>query len=356
MHLLRRPLPYFLLLPLLAAVAIVTGVQTTARADSGYPAGTFGYDISYPQCPSNTPTGSFGFAIIGVNNGRPLTKNPCFAAQMRWAAKGTHAPQVYINSSSPPATFTTAACSATDAACRSYQFGRESARYAMNYVATQSVAVERYWLDVETMNTWSSDKVANAAVLRGMVEVLQGSGKIVGIYSNSYQFGLIAGNYTPGLDTWIPRPEAKRETAAEYCRSTSSFGGGRLVMIQLWYTYDENYVCGAAGAPPPAPGDTLRSGDPAVVNVDDCVNLRPSASISTKPIECLAHGTRVTVTGTPTVGGQYTWVPVRTSAGKTGWVAADYLRKWTAPVAAPAASPTATRTPNRVTIANVAGG
>ncbi len=322
-----------------------------ASAEGPIQPGSFGYDISFPQCPSRVPAGNFGFAIIGVNNGRPLTQNPCMPAQLAWARQGSADPSVYVNSASPPSGYSNARCAASDAACLAFEYGKQTATYSMAYVNQHAASVSRYWLDVETQNTWSSNTQANAAMLRGMIEAFTAAGKSVGIYSNSYQFRLIAGNFSPGLDNWIPRPEATRETVANFCRTTPSFGGGRIVMIQMWHTFDENYACGAPGAPQPPP-PPLKAGDSAVVSTSgDCLNLRAGAGVTFPVRECMAHGTRVAVTGSAVAGGGYSWVPVRAASGATGWVASDYLAL--APASPPPAAGGGER--HRIVIGNLAG-
>ena len=58
-----------------------------------------GYDVSYPQCKSELPTKPVGFAIVGLNGGKPFTKNKCFASQWEWALSHD-AVAVYINTAS----------------------------------------------------------------------------------------------------------------------------------------------------------------------------------------------------------------------------------------------------------------
>ena len=342
-----------------AALVVAVFVVTGARADTGYAPGAHGYDISYPQCPSRVPAGEVGFAIIGVNNGRPMTQNPCFPGQIAWAKKAAAPAAVYVNSSAPPDGFNTTLCASGDESCRSFEFGKQSAHYAMAYVDQHAPEVHRYWLDVETANRWSADKDDNAAVLRGMIDALEGAGKYVGIYSNRYQFGLIAGNFAPGLDNWIPRPEAKRDTAEDYCRTTPNFGGGRIVMIQLWYEFDENHVCGAPSSAPPPPGSDLRAGDIAVVAAGgECLNLRAGTGVNHAVRECLAEGTRVAVTGDPVEDDQFLWVPVTAPSGKSGWAAADYLVRAT-DLSAPGPVPDEPGSPphkHRLVVPHVAGG
>ena len=331
-----------------------------AKADGPEQPGMHGYDLSYPQCPTTVPAGSFGFAVIGVNNGRAMTENPCMPAQLTWAKKGAADPSVYINTNSPPAAFRSPLCVSNDKNCLAFEYGRQAASYSVRYVDRHAPGLQRYWLDVEPANTWSKDTQENASVLRGMIAELTGAGKWIGIYSTSYQFRLIAGNFAPRLDNWVPRPEAKRETAAAFCRTTPSFGGGRVVMIQLWYTFDENYVCPPPGtAPPPAP-TPLKAGDVAVVSSGDCLNLRGGTGVTFPILECLDDGLRVSVTGSPVTADSYNWVPIRTPAGKSGWAAADFLLLAPAtPPQTPAPDPTppAPAPPKyRLFLRNIAGG
>lgn len=325
---------------------------TPATAAGPIQPGSRGYDISFPQCPDRVPSGAFGFAIIGVNNGRAMTQNPCMPAQIAWARQGSADASVYINSNSPPEAFRTSQCPPTDGVCRAFEYGRESAAYAIAYVNRHAPDITRYWLDVETQNTWSSNTQENAAVLRGMIAALTGAGKSVGIYSNSRQFAIIAGSYAPGLDNWIPRPEAKHDTVAEFCRTTQPFGGGRVVMIQMWYTFDENYACAPGDGPPPPAPTTLKAGDVAVVTSGECLNLRGGTGLHFPVVECMADGIRVSVTGAPHSDGVYNWVPVAAPSGKTGWAAAQYLLR----VAdSPPPSPAPPARPHRIVIGNLAG-
>jgi hypothetical protein len=348
------PLALFILL---AAAALAFG-SGEAHADAGYPVAAQGYDISYPQCARSAfPTGAVGFAIVGVNGGQPMTKNPCFAAQIAWARKAANAPSLYVNTDAPPTAFTASQCGATDRSCRAYQYGRQAAQYSLNAAAANASDITRYWLDVETLNSWSTDTGENAAMLRGMIEVLSSAGKTVGIYSTRYQYTLIAGSYAPGLDNWVPRPEARHETAAAYCASSPSFGGGKVVMIQLWYTFDENYVCppnsgngGATTIPDPDAGDIV-----VVAVGSGCLNIRATTGTTATIATCVPDGTHLTVTGDVIVADGYNWVPVRATAGTSGWVASDYIQPLTAmPTDEAAQSPTPALS-HRLTIANVSG-
>ena len=59
-----------------------------------------GYDVSFPQCKPALPTATVGFAIVGLNYGKPFSQNPCFAKQWDWA-QSYDGVAVYINVADP---------------------------------------------------------------------------------------------------------------------------------------------------------------------------------------------------------------------------------------------------------------
>jgi hypothetical protein len=235
------------------AFALLCGIAAMSPSSSfaagGYSAGNTGYDVSWPQCPSNFPTGSFTIAVAGVNNGKAMTANPCFAAALSWAKQSPRVASLYLNTNAPPGTYvgTTsagAACGRKDTQCSSYSYGRDAANYAVLHSVAGS-GVTQLWLDVETGNSWSRDTAANAQVLQGMMDVLSGRYS-VGLYSTSYQYGKIAGNYVfpnnlaPAL--WIPGAGSLANAAA-FCGTVPKFAGGAPALVQWTATYDQDYAC-----------------------------------------------------------------------------------------------------------------
>ncbi len=230
------------------AVAVLAGLALTATsgfAAGGYTEGSFGYDVSWPQCGTALPSDP-GFAIVGVTGGKSLSGNPCLAEQAEWALSGDQAPALYINTNGAPKGYSTRLCARKDTGCVNEQYGFEAATWAVDYASRNGAEnLQRYWLDVETMNSWSRDKTANARAIKGFIRGLESAGKsVMGIYSTSYQWGTIAGTYAPGLDNWVPRPGIVWPGGASAaCANTPSFAGGSVVMIQVWNAFDENYVC-----------------------------------------------------------------------------------------------------------------
>lgn len=232
-----------------AAVALALlagwGVITASASAPAYTAGSYGYDVSWPQCGGPLPQNP-GFAIVGVTGGKSFSGNPCLKQQAAWAATGGQPASLYINTNGAPKGYTNAVCAKRDTSCLNFEYGRAAAKWAVGYANSNGAGeIDGYWLDVETMNSWSRDKTANARALAGFIRGLDESGKTVsGIYSTSYQWGRIAGSYAPGLDNWVPRPGIEWPGgAAQACIDTPSFGGGDVVIIQAWETFDENYVC-----------------------------------------------------------------------------------------------------------------
>jgi hypothetical protein len=231
-----------------AAVVVAVGSGAEARADTFPSAGSKGYDISWPQCGGPYPAAPFAFGIVGVTGGKSFSPNSCLSSQMTWARQGSASPMVYMNLNAPPRNSARAAdgpagkCARRDLECQAYNYGWNATDYAWNYAVANGVNVERWWLDIETGNSWSRDKSLNAITIGAAIEYLEDRGVTVGIYSTPYQWGIIAGSYAPGLDVWTAG--ASSEAAApNRCGSNYAFGGGTVVMVQWVESYDRNYVC-----------------------------------------------------------------------------------------------------------------
>lgn len=277
-----------LLSALAAGVLLSVLTPTAALARPTQPSAApsqIGYDISWPQCGAPLPQGQ-AFAIIGVNGGVANTTNPCLASQLAWAEQSTGGvgqPRVglYVNTANPgfqgswwPRSDTDApdwvtpggpdrtiaqlppasanpygACDyAEDSAC-AYRYG-----YVMAYddannrgIPVTSAASYRWWLDVETMNTWSADRTANAAVLEGMTAYFQSVGASVGLYSTGYQWNRIASvsadSNLEGLPSWLAGAPSLK-SAKSLCSAAPLTVGGRVSLTQFIYrSLDNNYSC-----------------------------------------------------------------------------------------------------------------
>lgn len=266
---------------LLAASGLLALSEHSASGAATAPTST-GYDISYPQCNSSFPAGA-GFGVVGVNDGHPLSLNPCLASELGWAQASLNAtPAFYMNTDSPGPTGTSnwpsdqptpKSCAGANSLACSYDYGWDAARGSFaNAVQAETIdgsatptaaATEaRWWLDVETDNHWeivepqygntAASRDIDQEMLQGAVAYLKGVGVTqLGIYSTVPQWKVITGSPSSTFSTlpaWMPGYPSL--SAAQAACSSASFNGGRVAMIQYPSRgLDGDYVCGLVSAP-----------------------------------------------------------------------------------------------------------
>lgn len=233
--------------------------QSPPKAVADVPAGpnpyrafSTGYDISWPQCGSAYPPQPFNMAIVGVNDGRSFTGNPCLASEARWSAQG--APSAYMNINAPPPgppnsrdqNGPAGTCAPANAVCLAYNYGYNAAADSVSYANTSGVLGHRWWLDVELVSSdntyWTSNQGVNASAIAGAISGLEAKGMNVGIYSTAYQWNLIAGGFAPRLPVWVGG--APSSNPGSECGPSFGFGGG-----PVWFTqfgagaFDGDYAC-----------------------------------------------------------------------------------------------------------------
>ena len=226
------------------------GPETAAVEELVAPDHVPGWDISWPQCGKAYPPGPVHFAIIGLNNGRPFTWNPCFLHQYEWAKRVEKHPAIYINTAFPKPEHTEAnfgpygLCAADDGWCRGYNYGWNLANSVVLRTAQLGITPSTYWLDVETGNYWSGDRQNNSQVIRGAIDYFKQRSMPVGIYGTPYQWSLIAGSWaSPGIPIWTAGAQGV-DMASQRCSPAYAFAGGTVVMVQYYdWGFDTNYIC-----------------------------------------------------------------------------------------------------------------
>ncbi|HSW78417.1 MAG TPA: hypothetical protein VLF88_00145 [Candidatus Babeliales bacterium] len=231
----------FLLLLLLFAGFVIS--QKTAAAQSVYPSGSTGSDVSYPNCSALVPKSSFG--IVGVNGGSVYSYNGCLAKEAShytnlslYINTGWYDQSLNINPNSPRT------CSAEDKNCLAYNYGFNAATQAVNYAKNQGVNSSTWWLDVETMNTWNSDTAQNQNSLQGSYDALKSnSATTIGAYSTTAQWQTITGGWKNGWPNWGATTWDTAKQAAKYCTG-HQFTGGPTLLIQFNIKkLDQDYAC-----------------------------------------------------------------------------------------------------------------
>ena len=189
-------------------------------------------DVSWPNC-TDPPSGLIAHGILGVTGGLNFRPNPCLATERTWF--GSY--QAYMNTGYPGVrtsqryASSPRQCSLSDVRCLAYNYGFHAARYALQYAALQNVHASMWWLDVETENSWSTDILANQAMIAGAIAAIPQATLIgrVGIYSTPYQGSVITGGWENGLPEWIGTGETNSTAAALACKQSSFTGGPRLL-------------------------------------------------------------------------------------------------------------------------------
>lgn len=257
---------------------LVTGMGPVAAAPSAGSTDLVGNDVSWPQCGKTLPTGQ-AFAIVGVTGGLANNTNPCLAEQLAWAARstgGTAQPKValYVNTANPghagswwPSSnvyggVTVAnpygTCTgAVDRAC-SYMYGYAKAYDDATIRGVANPGNYFWWLDVETGNSWQSDTALNRADLEGMVAYFKsitagrtdavGKAAGVGIYSTSYQWGVIAGTVPSsspltGLPSWLAGARTLRGAKSNCSLAGLTAGSPVAVTQYVSAGLDYDYSC-----------------------------------------------------------------------------------------------------------------
>jgi len=199
--------------PALAPNAARPPVVTSGWMGPIYPPRAHGYDISYPQCSTVQGPAQAAFSIVGVNDGKAFTTNPCLAAQWR-AARDPRA--VYFNSGYEPdnASQTTAGCRArsqlqdgSDLRRTAYAIGCSEALYALAAMRTAGAGgAVMIWIDVESSNSWDvANQDLNRTTLQAEVDELAAFGRLVGLYGTFAEWRNVVGDWSPAgvVADWV---------------------------------------------------------------------------------------------------------------------------------------------------------
>ena len=229
-----------------------------------YPSGSFGYDISWPQCGNPYPAKPYTIAIVGVTGGTANSQNPCLASEATWAG---YAHENYINVNIPSSSndlgdtngpFGNCPQSSGNWYCEAANFGYAAAIQALSYAASSNASSPVWWLDVEVAGgftnswpsngngTWSTNQNINMEVIQGMLMAFKAEGVTPGIYSTYVQWPDIAGNYSPGGPLWVAG--AYDSSWQNHCSSPYTYANGSPTLVQGTAganntVYDEDFAC-----------------------------------------------------------------------------------------------------------------
>ncbi|MEO6144635.1 MAG: peptidoglycan-binding protein [Dermatophilaceae bacterium] len=227
-----------------------------------------GNDVSWPQCPKglgipsrptegkSMPPASAKFIVIGLTNGPGFYPNPCLTMQRDWAKSHHVYTAAYSMTTYPtPTQVTTYGLTGpykgTTLVAKLANTGFAQAKFNVASMRSAGLVSPIVWVDVESYRVapWSKSKVANKAVLDGVLRGYRAAGLRVGVYSTPYLWNGVVGTARYGLPEW--RTAGPRTKAVALTRCTGpSFQGGRAVLAQ-WTTFamDFDLTCPGYSTP-----------------------------------------------------------------------------------------------------------
>lgn len=219
---------FFALLGTISTICAL-GVSTVS-ASSVYATGSVGVDVSYPNCSVTLPKVAFG--VVGVTGGLAYSQNNCLAAEANHFSNLSLYINTGLNASSSSAYYTQAQVGCNgDVYCAAYNYGFNAATSALSYATGQNVHSMKWWLDVETGNTWNADVVQNQKSLQGAYDALLQSGATtVGAYSTTAQWQSITGGWQNSWPSWGATSWTTAKQAQTYCTGHQFTGGPSLLM------------------------------------------------------------------------------------------------------------------------------
>jgi hypothetical protein len=231
-------------------------MHPAVRSASAPPSGSIGRDVGYQSC-SQPLAADVSFGVIGTTAGRPYFPSGCLSVEYAWASSLTYRPQYYVNLANPGHKSPNwgqggpRACDRGpkyDPGC-AYDYGYRAAAAAWGYVtAIGSPGKGRWWLDVETDNTWgytSKGIVANRAIIRGALNYLRHRHHVgVGIYTETRWWLYITADTTEfrGTPVWGGGAGSKRN-ARHNCLAHSITGGPALMAQWIRNGIDHDITC-----------------------------------------------------------------------------------------------------------------
>jgi len=231
---------------LLFGVAVALCMPPTLASATGIsPAGAVGYDVSWPNCRVSPPKNP-SFGIVGVSGGLAFRPNRCLFREAHWFEKVS----LYLNTGyagmkrAEQFADHPRKCSHDDEACLAYDFGYNAGAYALDYAAKQDVHESTWWLDVETVNSWSDTVSYNRASLQGMVDAIKRHSLFptIGFYAYPGQWRTITGGWQNGYPNWVATGGDNYKLAVSWCKG-QSFTGGPTWLTQYTTRLDDDYVC-----------------------------------------------------------------------------------------------------------------
>lgn len=244
-----------LMAPSAPPAPVAPHVAPAVKVSDPYASRARGFDLSFPNCRAR-PRHGRRFAVVGVDNGRPFTVNPCAGREWRRSTRATRTrPSLYFNTAYDATYERWISPGCAIAVDGAHVFGRRRGRTLdiarsaweigcseVAYAASVGLGVPRmWWADVETGNSWSPHPGTNRMTLDGIAYGMRvASGRRpAGIYSAPFMWAALTGS-----QRWRPTPAVSAMwVAGGSCRTRIARTPAWLSQGGLVFGIDADVAC-----------------------------------------------------------------------------------------------------------------
>ncbi len=220
---------------------------SVGNADAlSYPMKSVGQDISWPNC-ANLKFDPASFGIVGVNGGLSFHPNPCIGAESSLYKQNL---SLYVNTGFPGKPrdllfqYSPLDCSSDNTGCLAYNYGFNAGRYATNYALSRGVVSNNWWLDVESINSWSTSPVINQLSLIGEKDGINSAvnPSSLGYYAFPPGWKILTNDWKNNLPNWVASNSNYYDVAVKQCNGFN-FTGGKTQLTQYIGKLDLDISC-----------------------------------------------------------------------------------------------------------------
>lgn len=234
------------LLALFALVFLISISITAVAQALSYPSGEVGQDISWPNC-GNLKFEPASFGIVGVTGGLSFHPNQCVGEEAGLYKSNL---SLYVNTGYPGLPYAQKYssypydCSMNDMNCLAYDYGYNAGKYATTYALSHGAVSNNWWLDVETVNSWSYNTGVNISSLEGEYAAIKNSASpsTIGYYSYPAEWESLTNNWSNGNPSWVATDSNYKSVAVSQCHG-DSFTGGQTELAQYISKLDLDLAC-----------------------------------------------------------------------------------------------------------------
>ncbi|BEP14294.1 hypothetical protein acdb102_26050 [Acidothermaceae bacterium B102] len=207
-----------------------------------------GQDLGWPDCPKNVgglgmplpPAAWYRLMIVEVNAKFLMDENPCLAGELAFAKTHAnvignyHLPVYPTVAELAQSGYWPRRCGVSDLLCRTYDSGFQQGTWAVNLLRSKGSAPRFLWVDVEHRagQDYSTNIPSNVSLIQGEIAGIKSLGVQPGLYSYTYGWSEITGNWQANLPQWVTIGRSTSAAARVARCSYAGFTTGPVVMVQ----------------------------------------------------------------------------------------------------------------------------